>query len=368
MAASLPRTSPPPPALLRPPPPPALLLRPPPAWWPAGVAGAQQALPVCWATMPQTTVLQTACAPAAPTLAQPVVLAQPCSATAPLGFGSPRVLTIAQQALPGAGSPAGTGSLQPGSVAGASLNVGAPVRGGGHIAGVRQFVNPKAFALKYNFKGDFCINGRPMLLHVDPIDSERSYLATGLRVWDGGIVLAKYLEWYVPSVLQSFRKPKLQGLELGCGTGIAGLSFALMGQNVILSDLGDLQEAATKANIAQNGGQIMAAGGSAAYELLDWRSLPARGRFGPFDLVFAGDVIWHESLVEPFLSAVSWACSGPGATEVLLSHKVRDGESVALWERSVGKAGLAVERRVPTESVLGEDGHPDIFVYHLRRR
>eukprot|EP00434_Breviolum_minutum_P030044 symbB.v1.2.026566.t1/scaffold2665.1/size82975/3 len=53
----------------------------------------------------------------------------------------------------------------------------------------RQFMNPKSFQLIYNFKGDFKINGRPMILTVDPPDSAK--LATGLRIWDGGIVLAK---------------------------------------------------------------------------------------------------------------------------------------------------------------------------------
>jgi len=237
-----------------------------------------------------------------------------------------------------------------------------------YVSGSRQYINPKSFAMKYKFNGDFHIHGRPLVLTLDPIDSQRSFLATGLRVWDCGIVLAKYLERYVPALLQASRRPQLRGLELGCGTGVAGLSFAFAGQQVVLSDLGDVQAAATKGNIARNLGNIMAAGGSATYESLDWRCLPDRAPLGVFDVVFAGDVIWHETLVEPFLQAVAWALSGPGAGEVLLSHKVRDEESVRLFEQMVGNMGLVIQKKVPTEQVLGGDGHPEVFVYHFRKR
>ena len=61
------------------------------------------------------------------------------------------------------------------------------------VAGKREFVNKKAFAMIYKFDGDYKIDGRPLLLTVDPVDSQRSFLATGLRVWDGGIVRAPAL-------------------------------------------------------------------------------------------------------------------------------------------------------------------------------
>lgn len=237
------------------------------------------------------------------------------------------------------------------------------------IAGRRQYVNPKSLSMKYMFNGDFTIGSRPLVLTVDPPESQRSHVATGLRIWDGGIVLAKYLEYFVPEKVRACGKPQLRGLELGSGTGIGGLSFALMGQHVVLSDLGDIQGAATQANITQNLPQVAAAHGSASFEVLDWSKLPDRSCLGAFDVVFAGDVIWHETLVEPFLQAVSWATSGPGVSaEVLLSHKLRDQESVELFERLLVQAGLYIEKKVPTEQVLGEDGHPEVFVYHFRRR
>lgn len=228
----------------------------------------------------------------------------------------------------------------------------------------RQFMNPKSFMLLYNFKGDFKINGRPMILTVDPPDSAK--LATGLRIWDGGIVLAKYLEFYAPKMAQRLQRP-LRGIELGCGTGVAGFGLAFLGHQVLLTDIGAEQAAATQGNIAQNMQTLAATGGSAQYGHLDWRQLPERSQYGRFDLVLASDVIWHESLVEPFLQAVSWATSGPGAEEVILSHKARDQESIELFHKMLGPLGLALTSQVPSEQVLGEHGHPDVQLYHLRR-
>ncbi|CAE8648637.1 unnamed protein product, partial [Polarella glacialis] len=102
---------------------------------------------------------------------------------------------------------------------------------------------------------------------------------------------------------------------------------------VVLSDLGELQAEATKAHIAMNQPALGSARGAASYATLDWDRLPDRAAFGYFDVVFAGDVIWHETLVEPFLKALSWAASGPGLGEAVLSHKVRDKESVDLFEK-----------------------------------
>eukprot|EP00444_Apocalathium_aciculiferum_P051437 CAMPEP_0183516082 /NCGR_PEP_ID=MMETSP0371-20130417/13944_1 /TAXON_ID=268820 /ORGANISM="Peridinium aciculiferum, Strain PAER-2" /LENGTH=248 /DNA_ID=CAMNT_0025713747 /DNA_START=1 /DNA_END=747 /DNA_ORIENTATION=- len=232
----------------------------------------------------------------------------------------------------------------------------------------RSYINKRALNIKYRFNGDFIVAGRPLVLTTDPAESERAHVATGLRVWDGGIVLARYFERYVPEALDAREGQRLRGLELGCGTGVAGLAFAYLGQEVILSDIGDLQKAATEANVAQNQNHFLVAGGSVSYQAVDWKNLPAREEFGAFDVVFAGDVIWHETLVQPFLDALCWVVSGPGAREILLSHKVRDEESVALFEKSVSERGLVVEKKVPTEPLLEPDGHPEVFIYHIRAR
>lgn len=232
----------------------------------------------------------------------------------------------------------------------------------------RSYVTAKSLSLKYRFDGDFTAAGRPLLLTSDPADSERAHSATGLRVWDGGIVLARYLERYVPERLTAAGGRRLRALELGCGTGVAGLAFAFLGQEVALSDVGDLQRVATEANVARNQASIDSARGSVSYHAVDWKNLPNRESFGHFDVVFAGDVIWHETLVAPFMDALQWAVSGPGTGEILLSHKVRDEESVALFERHLQERGLLLTKKVPTEPLLDPDGHPEVCIYHLRSK
>lgn len=172
--------------------------------------------------------------------------------------------------------------------------------------------------------------------------------------------MAKYLE-------KNYSGAGKTALELGCGTGVAGLSLALLGYDVVLSDLGAEQAEATKANIAMNADRIAAAGGSARYVELDWRKLPARETLGSFDLVVSSDVVWHESLCPPFANAVAWAASGPGFGEFLMGHKIRDEESIVLFESEMARIGRSVTKVVETKEVMGEWGHPDVIVFHASR-
>ena len=71
----------------------------------------------------------------------------------------------------------------------------------------------------------------------------------------------------------------LQVVEVGCGTGIAGLSLALKGADVTLTDLPSVQDR-TDDHIALNADNIAASGGSACFKILDWRKIGAWGVLG----------------------------------------------------------------------------------------
>ena len=61
-------------------------------------------------------------------------------------------------------------------------------------------------------------------------EKEEAELGTGLITWDGAIVLAKYLEIHPDAVRNK------NVLELGAGTGVAGMAAALLGaKNVLLT-------------------------------------------------------------------------------------------------------------------------------------
>jgi predicted nicotinamide N-methyase len=222
-------------------------------------------------------------------------------------------------------------------------------------------VNPKAHALMTRFDGDFTINGKPLLLRIDR--SEKSHAETGLNVWDAGIVLAKYFEHRLPELQQQAGKPRLQALELGCGTGVAGLSLALQGQDVILSDKTSLTQH-VQGNIQMNSSNFQ--GGTAQFQVLDWNSPPPRNMFPPFDIVFGSDVLWHESFVDPFMNMVAWALSNSPGAQVLLAQKRRDIASLTKFEQAAARVGLQIEATVETEP-LGQWGHPDVVVFHMRR-
>lgn len=226
-------------------------------------------------------------------------------------------------------------------------------------------LNPKGLAILTRFDGDFTINGKPLLLRVDR--SDKSHQETGLNVWDAGIVLAKYFEKKLPELQARLGKAQLQGLELGCGTGVAGLSMAMLGQGVILSDKASLTQH-VQANIQMNRNKF--AGGTAQFQVLDWNSPPARNCFPAFDIIFASDVLWHQSFVEPFMNMIAWALSMPGSShaQVLLAQKRRDVESLSMFEQAVASAGLVIEAAVETEPLLGEWGHPEVVIFHIKSK
>eukprot|EP00931_Biecheleriopsis_adriatica_P057956 TRINITY_DN34431_c0_g1_i1.p1 TRINITY_DN34431_c0_g1~~TRINITY_DN34431_c0_g1_i1.p1 ORF type:complete len:196 (-),score=32.59 TRINITY_DN34431_c0_g1_i1:82-669(-) len=164
---------------------------------------------------------------------------------------------------------------------------------------------------KYRFDGDFTITGQPLLL------------ASRFQPWDAGIVLAKYFE---REYQISLTGRVLSCLELGSGTGLAGLSLAFLGHQVLLSDVFAEHIEDSRDHISRNLQAISTAGGSVRYEKIDWMALPEdRARFGFFDLVLASDVIWNVALVVPFVKALAWAAAGSRSTEIVLAHKLRNG-------------------------------------------
>ncbi|CAL1273610.1 unnamed protein product [Larinioides sclopetarius] len=134
----------------------------------------------------------------------------------------------------------------------------------------------------------------------------------GSVVWDAGIVLGKYLD-----KLQE-TKDALTGkiiIDIGSGTGVAGLFAAALGAEVILTDLPEVIPLLEK-NIEQNKNIIK---GAATASVLEWGKLDKN--FPIPDLILVSDCIYYDMSVEklvPTLVELSDA-----NTEILISYEDR---------------------------------------------
>lgn len=172
-------------------------------------------------------------------------------------------------------------------------------------------------AMRFKFDGDFLIGGVPLLLNPDA--PTKPTLETGHRVWDCGIILAKFIE-------KALGGPECKGLrviELGCGAGVAGFAAALKGMAVTLTDTAAMGERAA-AHIELNGEAVARRGGSIRFKVLDWRRLNEWEGNEAFDLVLASDCVWHTSLLEKFTRALLWACARNPSCRILFAHKIRE--------------------------------------------
>ncbi|CAM9270371.1 unnamed protein product, partial [Ectocarpus fasciculatus] len=149
----------------------------------------------------------------------------------------------------------------------------------------------------------FSIMDRAIQIHDG---SERS-LGTGLNTWDGAVVLAKYLEAN-PHIVAGKRV-----LELGSGTGLAGIAAAMLGAKIsVLTDLQYTMEN-LQLNIRNNLNETETAGRTAI--------ACSSGRIGDWDVILGADVVWVEELV-PLLVQALTALAGAD-TIFILSHQVR---------------------------------------------
>ncbi|CAI5735666.1 unnamed protein product [Hyaloperonospora brassicae] len=171
---------------------------------------------------------------------------------------------------------------------------------------------------------------------------------TGLTLWDGSVVLAKYLEHQ--------RREDVAGsrvVELGAGTGLVGIAAALLGaRQVILSDLNYAVE-----NLAENVADTMKLAASAgrpvesdvSTRVLDWFDPPTD--VGDIDLLLASDVVWIEELIAPLVATFDTLLRHSSVkTEILMSYQKRSVLSDRLLFSELARYDL-ISTRVPVSSL-----------------
>mmetsp|Transcript_33396 Transcript_33396/g.79182 ORF Transcript_33396/g.79182 Transcript_33396/m.79182 type:complete len:231 (-) Transcript_33396:231-923(-) len=183
---------------------------------------------------------------------------------------------------------------------------------------------------------------------------------TGWSVWDGAVCLALYIE-QAQSSLTTLLGEDGGILELGSGTGLAGIAAALaLGRKAVLTDLPQVLPSLER-NVKLNGLPREAV----SVQPLDWheaRRQAGRLRGGPFRLVLAADCVWLDSLVAPFAEALE-AVSGEGAT-VLLAYQSRSARVDARLFSLLDQTFL----REPVGLLPGERHRGVIDLYRLTRR
>ncbi|CAG7903550.1 unnamed protein product [Brassica rapa] len=142
---------------------------------------------------------------------------------------------------------------------------------------------------------------------------------TGSVMWDSGVVLGKFLEHSVDSKDLSLEGKKI--VELGSGCGLVGCVAALLGGDVVLTDLPDRLRLLKK-NIDTNL-QRGNTRGSAVVQELVWGDDPDPDLIEPFpDYVLGSDVIYSEEAVHHLIQTLVQLCGDQ--TTIFLSGELRN--------------------------------------------
>jgi len=227
--------------------------------------------------------------------------------------------------------------------------------------------------------GDLTFNGTPLYIHELEEYGMQPIISVGLSVWDGALVLAKFLESSKDFPHDFWKGKKV--LELGSGTGTVGLAIALLGGNVLLTDSIEVQCLIEK-NISLNMQGIQKNGGSAEVRVLNWNNGAkkytsydnisddsnvenqtnnetekdkwiSQNSGKAFDFVVCSDVLFQPESIGPFVQTLVDLTTDWGRnTIVYLAHQSRYPNVDAKFQQELHSRFLVVE--IPIE-----DHNPD---------
>ncbi|GMI74841.1 hypothetical protein like AT5G44170 [Hibiscus trionum] len=206
------------------------------------------------------------------------------------------------------------------------------------------------------------------------IQQDNGSFHVGTSVWNGSLVLAKFVERWAPpsptttgtnnpySELLDFHSRRRRAIELGTGCGAAGMAFHLLGlQDIILTDISPVMPA-LKHNLKRNKPVL---GKNMKTSVLYWNNKDQiRAVNPPFDVVIAADVVYIEESVGHLVGAMEALVADDGV--VLLGYQVRSPEADKLfWEMC---ETVFVIDKVPHQDLHPDYAYEETDVYVFRKK
>ncbi|OQS04161.1 hypothetical protein THRCLA_03584 [Thraustotheca clavata] len=188
-------------------------------------------------------------------------------------------------------------------------------------------------------QGEFKIHGHQ--LYIEEVGN--SGKGTGLTIWDGSIVLAKYLEQQDASSAHNVYGKGI--LELGAGTGLVGLAAAFCGaSNVLLTDL-DYTLTNLQHNIDLNRNQLRELYPTQTVSTieLDWFTSESIPNMENIEIILGSDIVWVETLIPSLVATIKRLLQSTPTKKnrlMLLSHQTRSTASDELFFNLLAQANL----------------------------
>ena len=115
-----------------------------------------------------------------------------------------------------------------------------------------------------------------------------------------------------------------QVLELGCGTGVLGITLACLGADVTLTDIAAIVPH-TKYNIECNQQLIQSGQGKAAEAALDWNSPSSSQSLltKQYDLLVGADLIYAAKDISPLTDTLQQLWQYSSDCSLTVAHKMR---------------------------------------------
>ncbi|CAG9466631.1 unnamed protein product [Pedinophyceae sp. YPF-701] len=199
----------------------------------------------------------------------------------------------------------------------------------------------------------------------------------GKSVWDASIQLAKWLERHQRK--GELCRHKVEGkraIEVGAGMGLGGMALAMLGADVVLTDVEDVlpllrRNVAVNLQAGEHAGVLAGRDpqwsgkvGQAEVARLDWttwqQDIPPLSP--PFDIVLAADCVYHEDLVVDLFHTVEALC---GPRSVFVSSQEFRSQAVHDAFMAAFARGFSI-RKVPASKMDPEHSHPSIEVYVMK--